>query len=289
MAAGAEPMAGLRVSRRWWPSDIALVHGSAAVVALVSAFNGRLPFLWVADTVAHRPSWVGLVVAWVVITAAYLFAWRTVARFSAVQVLLTVAMSLNAVWAIFVLLAGALQVSGLGVNGLLVGTLPWVARIVVAVACLVGLAGYVRLGRAAAESDLAKEEALGDTTAPPAALVVSVVGLLVAAWSLALLAPPQATPASATSAVLAATSDTVDTRDVVRFQGSLDDVIEKQMYVHPRDGWTQMRGFFSSGGKVVYDNSVQWGVMVLYRDQITCVLRDVSSHQVVVRSGYCPG
>lgn len=275
---------------RWLPSEIALVHGSAAVIVLVSAVCGRLPFLWVADTLVHRPSWVGLTIAWLALTAIYMLAWQQVGRGNrTVEVLVTIALVLNGIWACFVLLVGALQSVGLGVNGLLVHTLPWWLRIVAALATLVGAVGYVRLGQAAADAGGPAADSLGRITPPPAALVVSAVGFLLCAWSLALLAPPQATPAGAASSVLAATQNRLDTRDVVRFQNSVDQVIQMNTYVHPRDRWTLMRGFFSNGRKVTYDNTIQWGEMVVYRDQITCVASDVKTHRVVVRPGFCPG
>ena len=290
MDTGADSSVQRSARWRWLPSDIALVHGSAAVIVLVSAVCGRLPFLWVADTLLHRPSWVGLSLAWLALTAIYMFAWQQVGRGNrAIEVLVTIALVLNGIWACFILLVSVLQTVGLGVNGLLVHTLPWWLRVVAALAVLVGAVGYVRLGQATAGAGGAAEESLGRITPPPAALVVSAVGFLLCAWSLALLAPPQATPAGAASAVLAATRNSLDTQDVVRFQNSVDEVIQKNTYVHPRDRWSMMRGFFSNGQKVTYDNTIQWGEMVLYRDQITCVASDVKTHRVVVRAGFCPG
>jgi hypothetical protein len=274
-----------RTWARWWPKDVALIHLSAAVIVLLTAYAGHLPFLWLVDTLAHRPSWLGLAVAWALGTALYFLAWQQIGQYNrAVEVLVTVALVLNALWAVETLFVGLLQVSGLGVRGLLVGTLPWFIRLLVAVVTLAAVLLYFRLGRLPDES-----EPLRAATPPPAAVVVSVAGFLLAAWSMALLAPPQANPAEAVKAVATATKSDVKTTDVVAFQNSLDSVLQRETAVHPRDRWGTLRGFFSKDGKVVYDNTIQWGVLVSYRDELTCVASTVQTHVVVVRPGYCPG
>jgi hypothetical protein len=270
---------------RWWPKDVAVIHLSAAVIVLLTAYAGHLPFLWLVDTLAHRPSWIGLTVACGVGTALYFLAWQQIGQYNrAVEVLVTVGLILNALWAVETLFVGLLQVSGLGVRALLVGTLPWFIRLAVAVVTLAAVLLYFRLGRLADET-----EPLRAATPPPAAVVVSVVGFLLAAWSMALLAPPQADPAEAVKAVATATRSDVKTTDVIAFQDSLDNVLQRETAVHPRDRWETLRGFFSKDGKVVYDNTIQWGVLVSYRDELTCVASTVQTHKVVVRPGFCPG
>jgi hypothetical protein len=270
---------------RWWPKDVALIHLCSGVIVVLTAYAGHLPFLWLVDTLAHRPSWIGLTVAWVLGTALYFLAWHQIGQYNRpVEVLVTLALILNALWAVETLFVGLLQVSGIGVRGLLVGTLPWVLRLVVAVVTLAAVLLYFRLGRAADDT-----EPLRSATPPPAAVVVSAVGFLLAAWSLALLAPPQADPAGAVKAVAAASRSDVKTTDVVAFQDSVENVVERESAVYPRDRWGTVRGFFSKDGKVVYDNTIQWGVLISYRDELTCVASTVKTHVVVVRPGFCPG
>jgi hypothetical protein len=274
--------------KRRRPSDVVLIHLAAATVVLISAYAGHIPFLWVVNTHAHRLSWLGFGVVWLLGTAAYFLIWQQIGQYNrVVEVLATILIMLNGCWAALVLLSSAADVLGIGVTSLLTWTLPWFLRIVVAVVTLLACLLYVRLGKS---SDEATEgEPLRNATPPPSAVLVSAAGFLLGAWSLALLAPPQATQAEAQKAVASVASRDVDTRDVTAFQGSVDRVVERESALHPRDRWGTLRGFFGNkNGKVVYDNTIQWGVLVLYRDEVACIARDISSHHVVVRAGYCP-
>ncbi|MGZ4473982.1 MAG: hypothetical protein ACXVXM_18630 [Nocardioidaceae bacterium] len=278
---------GTASPQRALPGGVGLIHVCAAIVVAASAAAGRLPFLWFVDTLGHRPSWFGLFFVWVVCTGLYLLTWQQIGRGNRlVEVLMTVTMMLGGVWAIYSLVVSLLQVTGLGVDTGLALTLPWFLRLVAAVATLLAAAVYIRLGRGTESRD---DDPLSEAAAPPAAVLVSVAGFVLCAYSLALLLPPQANQTAAVNAVLAATRDDVKTDGVVEFQSSLADAVDRESVVHPRDRWGMKRGFFSSGGKVVYDNTIQWGEMVVYRDQITCVARDIKSAEVVVRPGFCPG
>jgi hypothetical protein len=269
---------------RPYPAALRVVHVSALVVVVASVLAGRFPFAWVFDSIQHRPQWSGLVLTWLLGTLAYVVLWKAAMRgVRAAEIFLIVLFALGALWAAFIGLVSVLQVLGAG-EGNGVGGWSWSLRLVVALATLTGAFFLIRwqAGEGAGETT---DKALG-VKGTLAALGTGVVGMVLMAWTLALIAPPSATQAGAVAAAEREMSTSLDTNSVSQFQDSVASRVDVLAHDRTRDRWGQLEGVFKGQG---YNNNVQWGEQVLYRDQIVCVARSVKEATVVVLPGYCPG
>ena len=270
---------------RPYPLLLRVVHGCAAVVVLASVLAGRFPFMWPADTLAHRPHWAGLILAWLIGVTAYVVVWHYSMRgLRVAEVFLTFAFVLGSLWAVSMLFISLLQALGAS-EGSGVGGWAWTLRLIVALATLGGAAALLRWQSREGGSRETSGEALG-AVGIVAAVGCGLVGLLVMAWTLALIKPPSAGQEAAVAAVRAQMSHGIDTRSVNQFQTSVDSRVSVLAHDQTRNRWAELNGVFKGTG---YNNEIQWGQQVLYRDQVVCVAREVKSSKVVVLGGYCPG
>jgi hypothetical protein len=295
--AGERRAATRRLRRRY----AIAIHSLAAIAVLATALRGRLPFVPMYDTSGvNRPSWLGLVTVWVLVTAAYLVVWRLVSRAGRLsEVLLFISMMVATLWAGWTVLVTALQAVGLGTKGLRF-TLTWWLQVFTALAVLGALMLILRARQAGDEDDDDPDDedsAIGRHDAIPlpapmpkfaaGAAGVAVVGLLAGAYGLALLAPPTATPDSARRAVEAATDD-VPADGLLGFQAGLAKAVDRQARISPRDRWGVVEGLVESDQPPPYNKDLYWGTQVRYREQLTCVAAHSVEKRIVVLAGVCP-
>lgn len=294
---GAPGSTGLR-GRRTEPERRAVIalHVLAAVAVLATAAMARLPFVPAYDVLDRRPTWTGLVSAWLVIGAVYLLGWWRVSRGSRVaELFVFVALLLSAVWAVAIVLISALQASGVSPSSVRFSTV-WTLRLVTALAVLGGLAAASR-ARSIQPDDVDESDQFGHHNSirlplsfgrfAAAVLGVAVVGLLLNAFSLALLAPPKATPEQAAAAVGAAAAG-VRTDGLLQFQADLTDVVETRAQTQPRDRWELVEGILDAGSAARYASDVQWATQVTYREQMVCVAAGVQDGELAAVPGVCP-
>jgi uncharacterized membrane protein YidH (DUF202 family) len=267
-----------------YPVALRVVHACAVVVVVASVLAGRFPFAWPFDSVQHRPMWGGLVLSWGLGTAAYIVLWHFAMRgVRTAEIFLIVMFVLGAAWAASILLISFLQLFGAS-EGSGVGGWAWSLRVIVALATLVGAAALLRWQQTEGARET-RDKALG-TKGVLAAVAVGVLGMVAMAWTLAVISPPQSGQAGAVAAVRKGMSTGIDTNSVNQFQASVTDRVDVLSHDETRNRWAMLEGVFKGKG---YNNQIQWGEQVLYRDQVVCVARSVEEAKVVVLAGYCPG